>query len=225
MKRMINRIFAISLVWFIGFGLLSCSKSESPYYDYENTVQSYDGDALQYLKAQPAGSFDSLLLVLNHFPNLQDSLTNNQLTLFAPVNKNFEYALKYLNLKRVQQGKSTLHLSTVDQVELYEMICKYIVRGNRSTVDYVNDADGLPLESIEFGYPMHVKYLKLSSSGFVGGGASTLNFSDTFGSTFNKDWVTTKATTVNVKTKNATINILEPIHNFGFDEFTLRLNN
>jgi hypothetical protein len=30
---------------------------------------------------------------------------------------------------------------------------------------------------------------------------------------------------VNIRTNNATINILTPIHNFGFDEFTLRLND
>ena len=72
---------------------------------------------------------------------------------------------------------------------------------------------------------MHIKYSKESSSGYIGGGASTLNFSNPFGSVFTQDWGKTKATTVNIKTNNATINILESIHNFGFKEFTERLNN
>jgi hypothetical protein len=72
---------------------------------------------------------------------------------------------------------------------------------------------------------MHVKYVKLSSSGYVSGGASSLNFSNPFGSVFIDDWITTTANAVNIRTNNATINILTPIHNFGFDEFTLRLND
>lgn len=203
----------------------SCSKSDSPYYDYVNTVQSYDGSAMDYIKAQPSGTFDSLLLVLARYPDLTDSLQNAQVTFFAPVNKNFEAAVKYLNIKRIAEGKELLYLNDVDQDQLEEMLCKYILRGNRNTDAYINERDGVLLRSLVYGYPMHVKYIKLSSSGYVSGGASSLNFSDPFGSVFVQDWITTVATTVNIKTNNATINILTPLHNFGFDEFTLRLND
>ena len=201
----------------------SCSKSDSPYYDYENQVQSFNGTALAYLKAQPAGTFDSLLLVLNRFPDLEDSLTNQQVTLFAPVNENFEAALKYLNLSLKAEGEAPLTLSTVDADQLDTLICRYIIRDVKTTNDYIQELDGLPLMSIKFNYPMHARYVKLSASGFVQGGASSLDFSNPFGSDLVKDWITSRATTVNIKTNNATINILSPTHNFGFDEFTDRM--
>lgn len=207
------------------FAITACSKNESPYYDYVNTVQSYDGSAMAYLKSQPKGTFDSLLLVLDRYPDLVDSLENNKLTLFAPVNENFESAIKYLNQKRFAQGKEPLYLNQVDAVQLKMLLCKYIIRGNKTSTAYENERDGLLLNTIVYDYPMHVKYERMSSSGYVSGGASSLNFSNPFGSVFTKDWITTKATTVNINTNNATINILTTIHNFGFDEFTLKLND
>jgi hypothetical protein len=207
------------------FAFNSCSKSDSPYYDYENVVQSYNGTALSYLKAQPAGTFDSLLVVLDRYPDLADTLQNQTVTLFAPVNENFVAAIKYLNLTRDNEGKAPLYLQDVDEDELEELICKYIIRDNRNTDAYAQERDGLLLTSILYDYPMHVKYVKQSSSGFMSGGASVLNFSNPFGSVFVKDWITTTTNTVNIRTNNATINILTPIHNFGFDEFTERLND
>ncbi|MFD2906656.1 hypothetical protein [Sphingobacterium anhuiense] len=223
MKILNNNISVLALIGIVSLWLCSCNKSESPYYNYENKVQTYNGTALEYLKAQPDGTFDSLLLVLKRFPNLEDSLTNQEVTLFAPVNKNFESAVKYLNIQRKMYGLSNVYLADANQAELDTMICKYIVRGKKTTDAYLEDLDGVLVKSIVFDYPMHVRYAKMSSSGFVEGGASILNFSETFGSTFKKDWVTTKANTVNIRTNNATINILDPIHNFGFDEFTRRL--
>lgn len=206
-------------------GMYACTKSDSPYYNYENKVQSFNGSALGYLQAQPQGTFDSLLVVLERFPDLKDSLTTEQVTLFAPVNRNFETAIKYLNIRRKLEGKDALFLNDLDIDGLEEIVCKYIIRGNRTTDAYVNSSDGVIAQSILFDYPMHIKYSKESSSGYIGGGASTLNFSNPFGSVFTQDWGKTKATTVNIKTNNATINILETIHNFGFKEFTERLNN
>lgn len=223
MKILNNNFFVLAIVGIVSLWLCSCNKSESPYYDYENKVQTYNGNALDYLQAQPAGTFDSLLLVLKKFPNLEDSLRNQELTLFAPVNKNFASAVKYLNNMRRSYGLPNVYLSDANKAQLDTMICKYIVRGKKTTDAYIEDTDGVLVKSIVFDYPMHVRYAKMSSSGFVEGGASILNFSETFGSTFKKDWVTTKANTVNIRTNNATINILDPIHNFGFDEFTRRL--
>jgi hypothetical protein len=178
-----------------------------------NTIRSFDGSALDYLK------------VLDRCPSVAEYLQTEEVTLFAPVNKNFEAAVKYLNMERAKQGDGPIYLADVDQGELEHMLCKYVLTGNRTTDAYENERDGLLLPSIIYAYPMHVKYVKLSSSGYVSGGASSLNFSNPFGSVFIDDWITTTANAVNIRTNNATINILTPIHNFGFDEFTLRLND
>lgn len=56
------------------------------------------------------------------------------------------------------------------------------------------------------------------------GGATSLEYSDMFDSTIQLNWITTNTNAVNIKTNNATINILTSLHNFGFDEFTYRLD-
>lgn len=220
------QIFRNSLAMILGLAALwlsSCSKSDSPYYDYENQVQSYNGTIYDYLKAQPAGTFDSLLVVLDRFPDLQDSLTNEKLTLYAPVNENFAAAIKYLNKVQRQFGQPDFTLNSIDVDQLDTLLCRYIIRDVKTTDDFIGELDGLPLMSIKFDYPMHARYVKLSASGFVNGGASALDFSNPFGSTLVKDWITSRATTVNIRTNNGTINILSPTHNFGFDEFTYRM--
>lgn len=225
MKNLLYKKSTFFLLGLIGLCFTACKKDDSTYHDYVNTQQTFNGSAMDYLKAQPKGTFDSLLLVLNRYPSLIDSLTNQKVTLFAPVNKNFEAAVKYLNITRKNEGKAPVYLSTADPIELGYMMCKYIIRGNRNTDAYINSVDGMLLKNIVIGYQMHIKYVKLSSAGYVSGGPATLNFSDTFGSIFTNYWVTTTTNAVNIKTNNATINILTPIHNFGFDEFTYRLDN
>lgn len=223
MKNTLYRNCAFVLLALCCLYISACKKTESEYYDYKNTVQTFNGSALDYLKSQP-GTFDSLLLVLDRVPGLKDSIASAKITLFAPVNKNFEAAIKYLNIQRKAEGKAPIYLSTADPLELGIMTCKYVIRGNRSTDAFLNSADGLLLNSIIINYPMHIKYVKQSSSGYVGGGPAVLNFSDTFGSNSQDYWTTTTTNAVNIKTNNATINILTPLHNFGFGEFTYRLN-
>lgn len=226
-NRMKNIVYKKGTYFLLGLICLcvgACKKNDSPYYDYVNTVQTFNGTAMDYFKAQPSGTFDSLLLVLDRYPALETALTNAPLTVFAPVNKNFEAAVKYLNLKRKKEGKAPIYLADADEFELYDMMSKYIIKGNRTTDAYINSADGSLFNSIE-DYPMHIKYTKSSSAGYVKGGPAVLNFSDTKGSIFNIDWVITTTNAVNIKTNNATINILSAVHNFGFDEFTNRLNN
>lgn len=218
----INRVFWIWIC--MACIVSSCTKNESPYYDYVNTVQVFDGTALDYLQAQDKGTFDSLLVVLDRLSALKDTLALQDVTLFAPVNENFAAAVKYLNNKRKVYNKPFLYLRDMDLAELEAILCQYIIRGKRSTADYPKDSDGVFVESIRTNYPMHIRYQKLSSAGFVEGGASILDFSNPFGSSFTNDWITTRANTVNIQTDNAIINILEPIHNFGFNDFTNRLD-
>ena len=223
MKTTLYRNTALLVLGFCCLYFAACKKSESEYYDYKNTVQTFNGSALDYLKSQP-NTFDSLLLVLDRMPDLKDSIATGKVTLFAPVNKNFEASIKYLNLQRKEEGKTPIYLRTADIDELGFMTCKYVIRGNRGTDAFANSADGLLLSSVIINYPMHIKYVRQSSSGYVGGGPAVLNFSDTFGSNFQDFWTTTTTNAVNIKTNNATINILTPIHNFGFGEFTNRLD-
>lgn len=223
MKKKLYKSSVLLLLAVMGIYLSACKKSDSTYYDYTNTVQTFKGSAMDYLKSKP-NTFDSLLLVLNRFPFVKDSLTNQKITLFAPVNENFAASVKYLNQTRKAAGKPPVYLSTADPDELLYMLCKYIIRGNRTTDAYINSVDGFALNTIGINYPMHIKAVKSNASGYVGGGSTTLEYSDMYGSTIKLAWITTKTEAVNIKTDNATINILTPLHNFGFDEFTARLD-
>ncbi|WP_443938697.1 hypothetical protein [Pedobacter sp. MW01-1-1] len=224
MKNLVYKNNIFFLLGLICLCFTACKKENSAYYDYVNTQQTFNGSAMDYLKAQPKGTFDSLLVILNRYPFLMDSLTNQKVTLFAPVNKNFEEPIKVLNRVRKAEGKTPVYLANADINELGYMLFKYIIRGNRTTDAYINNVDGMALTSIITEYPMHAKYVKLSSSGYEAGGPAVLNFSDTFGSIFITTWITTTTNAVNIKTNNATINIITPIHIFGFDEFVGRLN-
>ncbi|KQM78554.1 hypothetical protein ASE74_13715 [Pedobacter sp. Leaf216] len=223
MKKKLYKCSLLVLLAVIGIYLSGCKKSDSPYYDYTNTVQTFKGTAMDYLKSKP-NTFDSLLVVLDRFPFLKDSLTNQQVTLFAPVNENFAASVKYLNQYRKAEGRAPIYLRTGDPEQLLYMLTKYIIRGNKTADTYAATVDGISLNAIGFNYPMHIKAVKANASGFVGGGATTLEYSDMYGSTIQTNWVTTNTNAINIKTNNATINILTPLHNFGFDEFTYRLD-
>lgn len=222
---MTNNIFNLKhlvLLLMLGIYLVSCKKEDSTYYDYDNKIQDFKGSALDYLKSKP-NTFDSLLLVLDRFPQIKDSLTNKQITLFAPVNENFAASVKYLNIARKAAGKPPVYLSNADPLQLLYMLSKYIVRDNRGSEAYANNIDGIILNNILTNRPMHVKVVKSNASGWVGGGAVSLEYSDMYGSVIQLDWITNRTTAINIKTNNATINILSPLENFGFDEFTARL--
>lgn len=208
---------------FICIVVFSGCQKESIYHDYENTIKEYDGTALQYLQAQK-NTFDSLLFVLNRLPDLKDSLSKNNITVFAPTNQSFQAAIKNLNIERKAQGKGLMYLKDCDVAELDILTTRYILRGTRTTESYAPFADGLNLISIKYAYPMHVQYNKLNASGFVGGGPQSIIFSDPKGSIFEKNWENANTNAVNIKTKNAIVNILAPLHDYGFNEFVIRVN-
>jgi len=216
--------FSKSLLMMLIFltALTSCEK-DSIYHDYENTIKEFDGTALQYLQAQK-NTFDSLLFVLDRLPDLKDSLSNKNITLFAPTNQSFQAAIKNLNIERKAQGKSVMYLKDCDLAELDILTTRYILRGARTTESYAPFTDGLNLNSIKYEYPMHIQYNKLNASGFVGGGPQSIIFSDPKGSIFEKNWENANTNAVNIKTKNAIVNVLAPLHDYGFNEFVIRVN-
>lgn len=215
---------SLSVAAIFCMSLFACKKNESPYHNYVNTIKKFDGTALQYLQSQK-DTYDSLLLVLNLLPGLKDSINNQQITLFAVTNPSFQVAVKNLNIARQDQHKAPLYLSNMDTEQLDTLMCRYIIRNISVTDDYKPFADGLLINSIKYNYPMHVQYKKLNASGFVEGGPQSLIYSDPKNSIFQKYWENATTDAVNIKTKNATINILSSSHDFGFNEFVKRINN
>ncbi|QKJ31086.1 hypothetical protein HQ865_15430 [Mucilaginibacter mali] len=222
-NKNIKRFSKWSALVLIILSVATACKKDSIYYDYENKVKEFDGTALQYLQAQK-GTFDSLLVVLDRLPALKDSLSTKNITLFAPTNQSFQAAIKNLNIERKAQGKQVMYLKDCDLNELDVLTTRYILRDIRTTDSYAPFADGLNINSIKYAYPMHVQYNKLNASGFVGGGPQAVIFSDPKGSIFEKYWENANTNAVNIKTKNAIVNILAPLHDYGFNEFVVRVN-
>ena len=225
MKNTIKNLFFLPVMATLCLFIIlpGCKKTDKTYYEYENKIQEFDGNALNYLKAQP-GLYDSLLLVLNRLPALQDSLANKNLTVFAVSNKSFESAIKNLNVTRKMELKAPIYLATADLTELDAMMCKYLISGKKRSADYMDYSDGVAVKTLSHGYPMHILYSKASASGLINGGPQILTYSDPRGSIFVKFWQRSATNAVNIVTHNAIVNILAPSHEFGFNEFTQRIN-
>ncbi|MCX2473756.1 hypothetical protein OQZ33_05390 [Pedobacter sp. MC2016-05] len=225
MKRNLNQMKSLLFAVLICSSILACKKSDSTYYEYENKVQQFNGTTVDYIKTKP-GTFDSLLKVLDRVPELKQALTTQELTIFAPVNENFAVALKYLNYQRAIRNPNLpkITLANADAAGLDFMLSKYIFSNRLTTANFIEAVDGVTLSSFKNNVPMQVKALRENASGYVGGGALILQFSDRRGSIFPDRWITTTTDAVNISTSNGTVNILSQLHNFGFDEFTTRLD-
>ncbi|WP_084529480.1 fasciclin domain-containing protein [Pedobacter caeni] len=225
MMKNIKHLFFLPGVMAIALFMIlqGCKKTDKTYYEYENKIQEFDGNALSYLQAQN-GIYDSMLVVLKRLPHLEDSLKTKNLTVFAVTNKSFETAVKNLNTTRKAQNKKPISLAEADLAQLDTMMCKYLVREKFRSEDFQNYSDGAFVKSLKFGYPMHILYTKASASGLVNGGPQILTYSDPRNSIFVKFWQRSPTNAVNIATHNSIIHVVAPGHEFGFNDFTTRIN-
>ncbi|WP_184542144.1 hypothetical protein [Mucilaginibacter sp. FT3.2] len=216
--------FRALLVLLLGTTLFACKKTDNTYYNYQNALKEFNGNALDYLKAQP-GVYDSLLAVLDRLPDIKDTLQHQNITLFAVTNKSFQISVESLNAVRKKTNKPPIYLATADLAQLDTMVCKYIIPGKLTTADFESYSDGLLLKSLKYRYTMHVAYSKANASGFIGGGPAIITFTDPKNSIFVRYWQSTPTNAVNIKTTNATVNVIAPGHDFGFGDFVTRINH
>lgn len=217
-KLMKSLVLLFAAIMFI----TACKKEEGAY-KFENQVNEFDGNVYDYLKAQP-GVYDSLLKVVDRITWLKDTLaTNANFTLFAPTNRSFTLALINLNNLRSTQKKPLINLANANLEQIGILLNKYVISG-KFTTDSLLLTDGAILPTIKYGYEMHGLQLSSNAYGFVKGGPKTIMYSDMKGSQYVVEWQRTTTQAVNIFTKNAVVHVLTPSHEFGFSEFTLRLN-
>ena len=209
-----NRSLTTLLVCVMLFA--SCKKNNGAY-QYVNNASTYSGTTYDYLVSKP-GVFDSLLFVVNKL-GLTDSLKNNKITLFAVTNSSFQQVVAQLNTARKILGKPPVYLNDIKPTLLDSMICRYIIRGIYAA-DTLALTDGLMMKGLRYNYIMNAKLSTASATGEVNGGPGILVFSDTKKSIFKSDWVSANANSINIRTKNGIIHILESTHPFGFGEYT-----
>jgi uncharacterized surface protein with fasciclin (FAS1) repeats len=206
--------------------LQACKKDGGPYVDYKNNAATYNGDALVYLQSKP-GVYDSMLLVINRLPGVADSLRSGKYTVFATSNRSYTIALQNINNARRDSVPSLppVSFSTMNLNVLDTFFSKYIIPGQITTQNLASRADGLKYPSMKFGYDMHLQYETTNASGYLGGGPKAILFSDTRGSVFTINWIRVYTNTVDIKTTNAIIHVLDVGHNFGFGSDLIRALN
>jgi hypothetical protein len=180
---------------------------------------------MDYLRSR-TGEYDSLVEAVDLVPGLSDSLSKEQVTLFAVSNTSFAVAVASLNLARSQQQLPPLGIKDLNPVLLDSMLCCYIFNGLYPTDSISGDAAGLTLSSFKYGYNMHVLYQLTDASGYVGGGPEYLVFSDMNNTLVQTNWQNANTSAVNIQTANAVIHALANNHEFGFTKFSAKfLNN
>jgi len=213
-------VIICALTAFIAY---SCNKPEGPYYGYVNNVHIYDGNTLEFLQSQQ-GTYDSLLKVIDRLPDIKDSIAADSVTLVAATNRSFETAIKNLNALRQVQGKKPLYLAEVDSAQLDTIMARYVLRG-KITTDYVSQyVDGISGFGIKYETEMNLQYKKTSADGAELSGPQLLYISDMKGSPYTDNWVRSTTASVNLFTDNGVIHTLVSSHEFGFGEFSIRLN-
>lgn len=206
--------------------LSSCSKTDKTYVDYTNTAGSFNGTALEYLRSQP-GVYDSMLLVINRLKGIKDSISNNQITVFAISNRSFALALQNINQARQDSlpAMPAVSLSTMDSASLDTFFCRYIINERVPSENLTGLTDGRLFTSIRYGYNMQMQFVRTNASGYLNGGPKAIIFSDPKKSIFVRNWIRTTTITVDIKTNNATVHLLPPGHDFGFgDDFIRHIN-
>lgn len=222
MKRKLN-LFKGLTVLFVAALLVTACKKEEGAYNFENEVNVYEGDVYAYLKSQP-GVYDSLLKVVDRITWLKDTLsTPSTFTLFAPTNRSFVLALQNLNNVRKSQNKPVLGLATANLKDLDSLANRYFISG-KFTTDSLVLTEGVLLNTIKYQYEMHGQDKSANAYGFVNGGPKSIIYSDVKGSQYIVEWQRTNTQAVNIFTTNAVVHVLSPSHEFGFSEFTRRLN-
>lgn len=225
-----SALFLCALLFHTG-----CIK-EKGYYSTPNLNSGTTLDTYAYLKSKP-GVYDSLLLVIDKL-GMAKILRDSTVTLFAVSNAGFQIAIKNLNNIRKAKGKEAIFLSQLvsgkslvmadiakaksDSAHVDTMVSQYIIKGLYKSGDFTV-GDGQNIFSVRGNYPMHGKRVYADAQGMQKGGPEIIEFANTKRSVFVPNWASATTSSVNIKTRNGMVHLLEPDHVFGFDEFVKRL--
>jgi len=214
-------------------------KPEKGMYNATPVISTTNLTTYDYLKSKP-GVYDSLLMLVNTFQGMKSILTDSAVTLFAPANSSFQLAVSNLNDLRASRGQGPIYLSQLaagakgvtdeksiaqaklDSAALDTLVSMYIIRKLYKADDF-SVGDGLTINAVRGGYPMHGQRVFADAEGFSNGGVEIIQFADTKRSLFVAKWALTTTSAVNIKTKNGIVHLLTNDHTFGFDEYTARM--
>ncbi|MFD2143912.1 hypothetical protein [Mucilaginibacter antarcticus] len=171
----------------------SCKK-EKGFYDQTVTTPSVSLNTYQYLKSK-TGVYDSLLLLVDKM-GIAKTLTDSNITLFAPQNSSFQIAIANLNIVRRAAGQPAIYLSQLaagdklvigskqkakakqDSIMLDTIVSRYIIRKQYLAADFAI-GDGLFINAVRGGFPMHGQRVYADAQGYQNGGSEIIEFANT----------------------------------------------
>ncbi|WP_214072484.1 hypothetical protein [Mucilaginibacter sp. dw_454] len=233
-KTILLAKYAVAIAFIAAIFQTGC-KPEKGDYNSTPVVNTSNLTTYDYLKSK-TGVYDSLTMLVDKFPGMKTILVDSSVTLFAPSNASFQLAVSNLNTLLKSKGQPPLYLSQIvagsvgltnasdidkarrDSMALDTLVSKYIIRGLYVANDFAV-GDGLTINSVRGGYPMHGQRVFANAEGFENGGVETINFADTKRSLFTAFWSIAQTTSVNIKTKNGYVHLLGNDHVFGFDDY------
>jgi len=175
----------------------------------EVPVNTYD-----FLKSQQ-GLYDTLLYLVDK-AGLTDTLKKENITFFAPQDYSIKTALYNLNFSRGKYGfKGDWTLDSVPAAVWDTLLRRYMMRG-KVGADSLQYADGVMLNTLAYNYQMNGKSVPTAASGIQNGGPLVLQYSDMNRSRFIRDWSTSITQSIDLKTANGWLHVLESKHVFGF---------
>jgi hypothetical protein len=231
-KRIIKFIIAV----IIGGSILQACKKEASPYEQDTPATNVNLNSIDFLKSQ-TGMYDSLLYILHKLPVLEDSLTNNSVTFFAPQDISILTAINNINATRIRNGKAAWIIDSVPLPVWDTLMRRYMIPGV-VTPDSIRFADGVDFstmsgywhtseetgEDIFSPYKMHADLVKQSTSGSTGTNKQRIQYSDKNFSRFRTDWSSSYVKTSSLITTNGVLHLLEPNHVFGFSSFVTFIN-
>ncbi len=216
MKSIKNKI---SLFIVICVSLVAGITCEKPFDLYRNAqpVESVSLNMYQFLERQN-NVYDTLLYLLDK-TGLDKVIKEGEVTFFAPQDASILTVLGNLNETRQMYGKHTVwYIDSVPTPVWDTLLKRYIISGVVNS-DSLNYADGVDLITMSYGYEMNGKRTEENASGIVDGGPFQILYSDKNNSRFIKDWSRSLTQTIDIKTANGMVHVLEDRHLFGFNSF------
>lgn len=223
MKKLFNIYWIVAVL--TASTIISCTKSNDYFVDFEVNTKEFDGSTWDYIYEQ-YGMYDSLVLAIERCPDLKSYLRDSSnVTLFGVNNRSFEIAMASLNKVRLQGNKPLLNIEDLNVDDLEILLSYYIIQGKYNTSDIEDLKDGLYVYGHKSNYQMHIQFQNTSASGLSGFGPQQIVFSDTNGRVFHRFWTRTTTSSINVKTSNGYVHMLNSGHDFGFNKLIRLFNN
>lgn len=112
----------------------ACSKDKY-FYDTGRNTPEFNGSIMDYLKSKPE-YFDSLVRVVK-VAGMEEVLTKENVTLFAPTSSTIYKTMKNLNAYLRLNGKDTVsQLEQIKPVVWKEMLSMYLIKGSYRLKDF-----------------------------------------------------------------------------------------